>query len=198
MSESDEQEEQKKNATQENMQTLLEQTNNPNPTETSPPPSSSNPADQEAHSLDTNKNQNGSEENHRKTDLGQEFIAINYFSIGIAMLLEFETLRKESPHLFVAREVNFLLYGLIGLKNMVGSYQSLRHFIQIIVDEKPIKIPHGICALVIHNVPSYSGGTNPWQNASNADEVPGDKSQSICDGTLEIFGMKGAYGKKCC
>jgi len=42
------------------------------------------------------------------------------------------------------------------------------------------------------NVPSYSGGTNPWGTAVNEKIILGDP-QSICDGKLEIFGMRGAF-----
>lgn len=57
------------------------------------------------------------------------------------------------------------------------------------------------------NVPSYSGGTNPWRKAKNEAKMPEKYPQSIADGKifcevffvifflekLELFGMNGAF-----
>jgi len=138
----------------------------------------------------------------KKKDIGKiinneqdiEFIANNYFSIGIdsKMLMDFDNLRKQRPELFPHRVINFGWYGLIGLKSMLEKYKSLRHFTTLIADDKEIDIPKGVKALVCLNVPSYSGGTNPWKNSRNAVEIEEKTAQSICDGTIEIFAMKGA------
>uniref|UniRef100_A0A6B2L4D2 Diacylglycerol kinase n=1 Tax=Arcella intermedia TaxID=1963864 RepID=A0A6B2L4D2_9EUKA len=119
-------------------------------------------------------------------------VANNYFSVGIdsEMLSNFDTLRKDHPELFPHRVVNFAWYGLIGLKAMLQKYTSLRHFIYFMADGKPIIIPKFIKALVFMNVPSYSGGTNPWKVSRNADEVAGE--QCVWDGKIEVFGMYGA------
>jgi len=122
------------------------------------------------------------------------YVANNYFSIGIdsKMLLEFDQLRKSHPELFPHRMINFGWYGLIGLKSMTEKIPSLRHFTTLIVDNKERQIPRGAKALIFMNVPSYSGGTNPWRTSRNSEVVPEKVPQSICDGTIEIFAMEGA------
>uniref|UniRef100_A0A6B2L8A9 Diacylglycerol kinase n=1 Tax=Arcella intermedia TaxID=1963864 RepID=A0A6B2L8A9_9EUKA len=125
----------------------------------------------------------------------KETIVGNYFSMGVdsEILLQFEQWRKENPDMTVARELNYVVYGLLGAKNMVSSYESFRHFCKLTVDGKEIEIPAGISCIVLMNIPSYSGGTNPWKNASNYEQVPSKVNQSILDETLEIFGMKGVF-----
>jgi len=94
--------------------------------------------------------------------------------------------------------INFGWYGLIGIKSMVEAYQSLRHYCLLNIYEpgkiEPTKIPlpKRVKALVFLNVPSYSGGTNPWKQARNMDEVREKQQQSINDGVIEIFAMEGA------
>jgi len=129
------------------------------------------------------------------------WIANNYFSIGIdsKILLDFDNLRNSHPSYFPHRMVNFGWYGLIGIKSMMEAYQSLRHYVLLSVKEKDktelttIRLPKKVKALVFLNVPSYSGGTNPWRTARNTEKVPEQCSQSINDGIIEIFGMEGAF-----
>jgi len=125
----------------------------------------------------------------------REFIANNYFSIGVDsdILLQWDKLRTNHPELFPHRAVNFGWYGMLGLKSMVKSFKSLRKFAQLYVDDKPVKIAKGLRSIVLLNVPSYSGGTNPWKKAKNDKQMPEKTPQAICDETLELFGMSGAF-----
>jgi len=142
------------------------------------------------------------EENFAKLEPKEQttsFIANNYFSIGIdsKMLLDFDTLRNNHPSYFPHRMINFGWYGLIGIKSMMENYKSLHHYCILNItnlkgEQKLITIPKKVKALVFLNVPSYCGGTNPWKNARNIPDVPGDTHQSISDGIIEIFAMEGA------
>lgn len=97
---------------------------------------------------------------------------------------------------------------MLGLKHMMSvphfSQKSLRHHCKLYVrqfsfimfpltcykvDGEEIAIPLGLHCLVALNIPSYCGGANPWACSSNV--LEGSLPQSICDGVIEIFGMKG-------
>jgi hypothetical protein len=128
------------------------------------------------------------------------WVANNYFSVGIdsKILLEYEELRRAHPSYFPHRIVNKGVIGLIGIKSMIEDCKSLRHYCFLKIKEpgmtkwKKVALPRKAKILVFLNIPSYSGGTNPWKQARNQDEVPEKKSQSISDGVLEIFAMEGA------
>eukprot|EP01127_Copromyxa_protea_P009862 TRINITY_DN2356_c0_g1_i8.p1 TRINITY_DN2356_c0_g1~~TRINITY_DN2356_c0_g1_i8.p1 ORF type:complete len:935 (+),score=154.04 TRINITY_DN2356_c0_g1_i8:29-2806(+) len=125
------------------------------------------------------------------------FVANNYFSIGFdsELLYQFEQLRQESPNLFVSRHTNYLVYGMLGLKHMMSApnfnQKSLRHFCKLFVNGVEVPIPTGLQCLVVMNIPSYCGGINPWASSSNMN-VFQDNPQSISDGLVEVFGLKGA------
>eukprot|EP01126_Amoeba_proteus_P062060 TRINITY_DN8389_c0_g1_i2.p1 TRINITY_DN8389_c0_g1~~TRINITY_DN8389_c0_g1_i2.p1 ORF type:complete len:294 (+),score=49.09 TRINITY_DN8389_c0_g1_i2:466-1347(+) len=125
------------------------------------------------------------------------FVSNNYFSIGVDshLLYQFEQLRQGNPHLFISRHVNYLLYGMIGLKHILSpsskTAKSLRHFCKLFIDKHEVALPAGLHCLVVLNIPSYCGGSNPWVNASNKDEVTEITPQSMSDGVVEVFGITG-------
>jgi len=127
-----------------------------------------------------------------KTPLPQEqkekkdMLINNYFSIGIdsKVALSFHTLRNNHPQLFSSKFVNMAWYGGIGVKTMIEPYSDLTKVAVMKVDGKIVPIPRGIKAIILLNIPSYAGGTDPWGLAK--------PRQSINDKIIEIVGLRGA------
>jgi len=124
----------------------------------------------------------------------------NYFSIGMdsEIMLDFDIIRNANPTYFPHRMVNYGVIGLLGMKSSVQVHKSLRHYCFLNIKEpgatefRKVSLPKKAKVLVFCNVPSYSGGSNPWKRTRNENEVPEIQSQSINDGALEIFAMESA------
>jgi len=124
----------------------------------------------------------------------------NYFSIGMdsEIMLDFDIIRTANPTSFPHRMVNFGVIGLIGMKTSIQVHKSLRHYCFLNIKEpgatefRKVSLPKKAKVLVFCNVPSYSGGSNPWKRTRNENEVPEIQNQSINDGALEIFAMDSA------
>jgi hypothetical protein len=124
----------------------------------------------------------------------------NYFSIGVdsQIMLDFDLLRTANPTYFPHRMINYGVIGLLGMRTSVQVHRSLRHYCILNIkvpnstEFKKVHLPRKAKVLVFCNVPSYSGGSNPWKKTRNELEVPEIYSQSINDGVIEIFAMESA------
>jgi len=160
------------------------------------PYNNNNNANNEVNKDDEDDNRNGitdeeeAFEIHAAPDTRNKTMVVNnYFSVGIdsKVLLDFHNMRNNHPGLFASQFVNLAWYGGIGLKAMVEPYSTLKKVVSVMVDGEPLRIRKSIKAIVLLNIPSYGGGTNPWVSKMK------DKSvQSIADGYIELVGLKGS------
>lgn len=126
----------------------------------------------------------------------------NYLSLGADAYveLEFNQLRWNNPDRYKSRLGNFAAHIRVGAKYLVRprkrKYFIGDHIDNLIVDDKPIKLPANLQALIILNIPSYGAGTQPWgfPRRARAKDVNGDVSLShmyVNDGAFEVIGLRG-------
>ncbi|KAL6049945.1 Diacylglycerol kinase [Balamuthia mandrillaris] len=146
------------------------------------------------------KNENGHhddkhENEHDATESelppAQSFIMNNYFSIGTdaEIALSFHNMRNKHTGLFQMHLVNKGWYAGFGAKAMfAGGHGPLKQYLKLEVDGKEVNLPNRVRGVVVINLPSYMGGTNPWGTSAD----PKYQEPAIDDGLLEVIGIKGA------
>ncbi|MCO5572957.1 hypothetical protein L7F22_026719 [Adiantum nelumboides] len=133
----------------------------------------------------------------------------NYFSIGMdaQVAYEFHKKRQEHPDLFKNQLMNQGAYAMIGVTqgwflanvthpssrniNQMGEIYIQRHSEQV---WKKLKVSKSIRSIVMLNLPSFSGGLNPWGTPNN------DKSSKrrltaafVNDGLIELVGFRDGW-----
>jgi diacylglycerol kinase family enzyme len=122
----------------------------------------------------------------------QTFIMNNYFSIGVdaEIALSFHHLRELHTGLFQNVLINKGWYGAIGAKAALTPHGAIRQHVKIVLDGKEIEIPRKVRGVLVINLPSYMGGTQPWGEKTKKNE--NYSPPAIDDGLFEVIGLKGA------
>ncbi|XP_047944634.1 diacylglycerol kinase 1-like [Salvia hispanica] len=132
----------------------------------------------------------------------------NYFSMGMDAQVSyaFHNERKRNPEKFKNQLVNQSTYAKLVstqgwfLPSHLNHAASISQLCKVKImkkggsDWEDLKIPHSVRSIVCLNLPSFSGGLNPWGNPNshkrrNRDLTP----PCVDDGLLEIVGFRNAW-----
>ena len=110
----------------------------------------------------------------------------NYFSIGIDadIALQFHRARNSNPGNFTSRTRNLIFYGVEGGKDLFKhKWRNLMSHVTVEcdgVDFTKRLADYGAHSVLVLNIPSYSGGTKPWNSKTKG-------KQEVWAGPIGIY-----------
>eukprot|EP01012_Entosiphon_sulcatum_P035613 TRINITY_DN45225_c0_g1_i1.p1 TRINITY_DN45225_c0_g1~~TRINITY_DN45225_c0_g1_i1.p1 ORF type:complete len:392 (-),score=66.47 TRINITY_DN45225_c0_g1_i1:92-1267(-) len=109
----------------------------------------------------------------------------NYLSFGVdaEVCWNFHDLRERNPEKFSSRHGNKVIYAQLGASKVLASSPFKRDLL-LQVSGKPTRVDPTSEALIITNLPNYSGGNDFWGTQNL--EREGFQPQQIDDGMLEV------------
>lgn len=121
-------------------------------------------------------------------------VMVNYISFGVdaAVELAFNEQRWRHPDRYKTRGGNLTAHLTLGAKHvLVGSKMTTAAFLEsVTVDGVEVSVPPRTQSLIILNIPSYGGGTQPWgfPNARAA-RKRGHTPMTVDDGRFEVLAL---------
>ncbi|XP_062226873.1 diacylglycerol kinase 1-like isoform X2 [Phragmites australis] len=133
----------------------------------------------------------------------------NYFSMGMdaQVSYEFHSERKRNPDKFKNQLINQGTYAKLGLKQgwfaaslIHPSSRNIAQLAKVKIMKRPgrqweeLKIPRSIRSIVCLNLPSFSGGLNPWGTPGTRKVQDRDLTPPYVDDSLiEVVGFRDAW-----
>ncbi|KAK9284958.1 hypothetical protein L1049_024140 [Liquidambar formosana] len=127
----------------------------------------------------------------------------NYFSLGMDAQVSyaFHSERKLHPDKFKNQLVNQSTYAKLGFAASIFHHSSLNiaQLAKVKIMKKSgqwrdLDIPHSIRSIICLNLPSFSGGLNPWGTPNSKKQRDRDLTPPfVDDGLLEVVGFRDAW-----
>ncbi|KAF0890864.1 hypothetical protein E2562_004338 [Oryza meyeriana var. granulata] len=133
----------------------------------------------------------------------------NYFSMGMdaQVSYEFHSERKRNPDKFKNQLTNQSTYAKLGLKQgwfaaslTHPSSRNIAQLAKVRIMKRPgdqwekLKVPRSIRSIVCLNLPSFSGGLNPWGTPGSRKVQDRDLTAPfVDDGLIEVVGFRDAW-----
>ncbi|XP_066349589.1 diacylglycerol kinase 1-like isoform X2 [Miscanthus floridulus] len=128
----------------------------------------------------------------------------NYFSLGMdaQVSYEFHSERKRNPEKFRHQLRNQGTYAKLGFKHSLNhlSSRNISQLAKVKIMKRPgsqweeLKIPRSIQSVICLNLPSFSGGLNPWGTPSSRKVQDRDLTAPyVDDGLIEVVGFRDAW-----
>lgn len=121
-------------------------------------------------------------------------VMVNYISFGVdaAVELAFNEKRWRHPERYKTRGGNLTAHLTLGARHvLVGSKFTTADFLEsVTVDGVEVSVPPRTQSLIVLNIPSYGGGTQPWGFPTpRVGRRHGHTPMSVDDGRFEVLAL---------
>lgn len=112
-----------------------------------------------------------------------------YEGVDAQIVLNFHTMREQSPERFFSRLVNQLWYGIVGWNEIWTPHcTNLKQYVKLIGDGKVVDLPEDTEGLIFSNIPSYGGGMKLWDDRNSNNGRHGSLASLLTGPTLPAVG----------